>query len=75
MLIVWGCFKFTIDRFDHNNIHFLDIANDKKAKLIYTTNPLILLNIVTSRAMFFGIIKFHGLNPFTTKQIKFVHQR
>ena len=29
MLIVWGCFKFTIDRFDHNNINFLDIANDK----------------------------------------------
>ena len=59
--------KFTTDRFDKNYIHFLEIAIDKnKTDLYYKAIHLI--------ATFHGIIKFHGLNPFITKQRKFVHQ-
>ena len=61
--------KFTIDRFNDNNIHF-----STETKLTYTTNTLILVNILTLTVMLHGIIKFHRLNPFTTKQTKFVHQ-
>ena len=45
-----------------------------KTKPTYTTNTLILVKILTLKAMFHGIIKFHELNPFTTKQKKFAHQ-
>ena len=45
-----------------------------KTKLIYTTKPFIRVNILKLIVTFHGIIKFHGLNPFTTKQRKFVHQ-
>ena len=45
-----------------------------KAKLIDNTNPLILVNNLTLTALFRRIIKFHGLNLFTTEQRKLVYQ-
>ena len=65
--------KFTIDCFDDNNIHFY-ILQLTKTKLIYTRNPLILVNILTLTAMCHVNLKFHRLNRFTTEQRKFVHQ-
>ena len=46
----------------------------KKTKLIYTSNPLILANILRLTTMFHEIIKFHGLISLTTKLRKFFHQ-
>ena len=65
-------FKFTKHTFDDNNIHFLDIAIDKsKTDLYYKPTHT---GQYSDIAMFHGIIKVHGLNPFTTEQTKFVHQ-
>ena len=65
--------KLTIDRFDDKNKHFWGITIDKN-KADYTTNSLILVNILKLTKMFHEIIKFHGFNRFTTEQEKSVHQ-
>ena len=46
-----------INCFDDNNTYFLNITIDK-TKMIYTTNPLILVNNQTLTAASHGITKF-----------------
>ena len=65
--------RFTIDRFDDNNIHFIDIAIDKNKTNLYckTTHTGPYYDINSNVPWNY---KFHGLNLFTTEQTKFVHQ-
>ena len=59
-------FKFTIDRFDDNNIHLLDIAIDKnKTDLYYKPTHTGQYSDLNSNVPW--NYKFHGLKPFTTE--------
>ena len=51
--------KFTVDRFEENNVHFLDIAIDKIDTDLYH-KPIRQVNTLVSTVVSLGIIKPHG---------------